>query len=154
MKRFITAFIAMMILTAVAAAQTPAVRWRTTVKMTSPTEGVVTVRALVGQGWHLYGFDLPDGGPKPTVFDFSKSKGVEFTGVVTPSTKPVSAVDPLFKKTLQWWDANVSFSRTFKVTDRAGAHIGLSIKYMACDGNQCMPPKTENISVAVPEFKK
>ncbi len=144
----------MMILTAVAAAQTPAVRWRTTVKMTSPTEGVVTVRALVGQGWHLYGFDLPDGGPKPTVFDFSKSKGVEFTGVVTPSTKPVSAVDPLFKKTLQWWDANVSFSRTFKVTDRAGAHIGLSIKYMACDGNQCMPPKTENISVAVPEFKK
>ncbi len=154
MKRFITAFIAMMILTAVAAAQTPAVRWRTTVKMTSPTEGVVTVRALVGQGWHLYGFDLPDGGPKPTVFDFSKSKGVEFTGVGTPSTKPVSAVDPLFKKTLQWWDANVSFSRTFKVTDRAGAHIGLSIKYMACDGNQCMPPKTENISVAVPEFKK
>lgn len=143
-----------MILVTVAAAQTPAVRWRTTVKMTSPTEGTVTVRALIGQGWHLYGFELPDGGPKPTVFDFLKSRGVEFTGDVKPSVKPVSAVDPLFRKTLEWWDANVAFSRSFKVTDRAAAHIGLSIRYMACDGNQCMPPKTENISVAVPEFKK
>ena len=143
-----------MILAAVAAAQTPAVRWRTVVKMTSPTEGTVTVRALVGQGWHLYGFDLPEGGPKATVFDYSKSKGVEFIGEVTPSVKPVSAVDPLFKKTLEGWETNVVFTRRFKVVDRAAAHIALSIRYMTCDGNQCMPPKTENISVAVPEFKK
>lgn len=139
-----------MILCVSSIAQSPAVRWRTAVKMTSATEGTVTVRALVGQGWHLYGFDMPDGGPKPTVFDFSKSTGVEFVGDIAASSSPVEAVDPLFKTTLQWWDSNVAFTRKFKVTDPSAARIGLSIRYMACDGNRCMPPKTENISVAVP----
>ena len=51
------------------------VKWRISVKMTSKTEGVVTIRAIVGQGWHLYGLDIPKGGPKPTSFNFSKSEG-------------------------------------------------------------------------------
>ena len=133
----------------------PPVRWRTIVKMTSPTEGNVTFRALISQGWHLYGLEVPEGGPKATTFDLSKSTGVEFTGPVKPARAPLSVEDAMFGMTLTWWDSNVAFSVPFRLAPEKGeARIGASITYMSCDGASCRPPKTERISAPVPSYSK
>ncbi len=137
----ITAFMTM--------AQTPAIRWRTQVRMQNATEGTVTFRALIAEGWHLYGLTLPQGGPRPTQFDLSGSTGIEFTGPVRPERAPVSVDDPLFDMTLTWWDSNIAFTVPFRVTDAATARINAKITYMVCDGNSCMPPKTESIAAPV-----
>ena len=63
LKRFYLLLIAAVLAVGTAMAQ-DAIRWRTTVKMTSDTEGVLTVRALVADGWHLYGTKLPKGSCK------------------------------------------------------------------------------------------
>lgn len=131
----------------------PPVRWRTSVKMTSDNAGVVTFKALVLSGWHLYGFEQPQGGPKPTVFDLSQSVGVEFTADVTPARAPLSVDDPMFGKTVNWWDTNISFTVPFRLTG-ADAVIKAAITYMTCNGNTCRPPKTERISAAVPANKR
>lgn len=120
-----------------------AIRWRTTAKMTSDTEGVLTVRALVADGWHLYGTKLPKGGPKPTVLDFSKSVGVKFIGDFKPSVAPVTKQDATFGMALSFWGQNVTFTRRFKLTGaKEKAQINGSITFMGCNDETCLPPKT------------
>jgi thiol:disulfide interchange protein DsbD len=65
MKKLTFLFVALIISAVTAMAQSP-IKWRTTYKMTSQTEGVLTVKAIVTEGWHLYGTELPEGGPKAT----------------------------------------------------------------------------------------
>ncbi len=73
MKR-IFLFLCVALFAAVAVMAQNPIRWRMTVKMTSETEGVITLRALVDEGWHLYGTQLPEDGPKPTKISFTDSQ--------------------------------------------------------------------------------
>ena len=52
MKKYLIAFVAVMAVVFGATASQP-VKWRTSVRMTSPTEGTVTVRAIIPEGFHL-----------------------------------------------------------------------------------------------------
>lgn len=146
--------LAVIILAAISASAENPIRWRTSVKMTSKTEGVITVRAIVSQGWHVYGLELPDGGPRPTTIDFSSSTGIKLVGKVTPARKASAHNDDVFGMTLYWWDSNVNFTQKFKVTDKSKAKINGKISYMSCNDETCMPPATESISLAVPAYKK
>lgn len=158
MKKKILALVAIMIMTAVSAMaqqlgggqQTAPVRWRTTVKMTSATEGVLTLKALVTSGWHLYGTDIPKGGPVATTLNFDASKGVKFTAPFKPSKAPLTKDDKTFGMTLSWWETNVTFTRPFRLTGKAAdAEIVGSIRYMSCNDQTCSPPKTENVKLKV-----
>lgn len=134
-------------------AQKP-IKWRSSVKMTSKTEGVVTIKAIIQPGWHLYGTNLPEGGPKATKFDLSSSKGVKFVGQLTPSVKPKTVFDKSFGMNLNWWDQSLSFTQKFKVTDKKNAKIIGSISYMGCNDETCLPPSTQTINLIVPTYKK
>lgn len=125
------------------------VRWRTVVKAAGGDTCTVTFKALVAPGWHLYGADIPEGGPHATVFDLSGSRGVEFTAPLKPSVAPKIVNDEMFGMQLSWWDSNVEFSAPFVVTDKADARIECRISFMSCDGESCRPPKTETVSVPV-----
>lgn len=143
--------IAAMAFTFAAQAQSP-VRWRTSVKMISSAEGEISVKALISEGWHLYAFEMPDGGPKPTRFDFSGCVGIKLDGDIRPSESPITQMDPLFGKTLSWWDRNVTFTQRFTVDDRKDARVRVSITFMCCNGGTCTPPKTETITTIIPEY--
>lgn len=125
------------------------ISWRVSVKMTSTTEGVAIIKAIITPGWHLYGTSLPQGGPKPTVISFSESTGVVFTSDLTASQKPLITTDKVFGMDLSWWDKNVTFRRKFKVNDASKAKIAGSITYMGCNDVTCAPPATEKFSKPV-----
>ena len=131
-------------------AQAPAnpVRWRAFAS-TEGAAGTLTVRALVSDGWHLYGLELPKGGPKATKIDLTGSTGVEFTGDIVPTRRPLTVDDPMFGMKLTWWDSKVDFTAPFKVTDASNAQIKVSVTYMTCDGTTCRPPKTDIITIPV-----
>ena len=129
-------------------AQNP-IKWRSSLKMTNATEGIVTVKAIIQSGWHLYGFDLPKGGPKSTSFDFSGSSGIELIGAVNPSIKPVEVFDNMFQLMLNWWDSNVTFTQRFKATGEKPTIKGV-ITYMGCNEQTCTPPRKENITLTIP----
>lgn len=152
--RLLLILIAAIAVTAVSAQDSVVpVRWRTVVKMTSPTEGKVTFRALVAQGWHLYGLEIPQGGPKATRFDLGASTGIEFTSPVQPSREPLTVDDPLFGMSLTWWDSNVNFTVPFRLTGEGTPELKATISYMSCDGNSCRPPRTERINAPVPPYQ-
>ena len=158
MKKICFLMLSLIMAMAIAAtAQTPggaAVKWRTSVSMKSPTEGTVTVRAIIPEGWHIYGMHMPEGGPKATSLDFAGSTGVEFAGQTKAEPAPTKGRDEAFGEELEWWEGRVAFTRRFRVTDAAKARINLKATYMSCSGTNCLPPRSENISVPVPAYKK
>lgn len=140
----------------IANSQTPEenpIKWRMSVKMTSATEGVVTVTAIVSPGWHLYGMNLPEDGPISTTFDFGDSKGIKFKGEFTPSEKPGTHKDSNFGMELQWWEKNVSFSRKFVLTGKVSdAVVSGSVRFMACNDMNCIPPKTVSFKTNIKPY--
>lgn len=126
------------------------VKWRVNVKMSSATEGEVIITASIDDGWHLYGMDIPKGGPKPTRIEFADSKGVTFVGELKSSVEPVKYRDDMFGMTLSCWEKRVTFRRKFKVTDKKTAQIGGSISFMSCNNQNCSAPSVEKFSKKVP----
>lgn len=153
MKRISLIFALILFSVVSMSAQKP-IKWRSSVKMTSKTEGVITIRAIIQQGWHLYGTNLPQGGPKATKFDFSSSKGIELVGQVTPSVNPKTVFDKSFGMNLNWWEQSLTFTQKFKVTDKSIAKIIGSVSYMGCNDETCLPPATQAIKLSVPAYKK
>ena len=126
-------------------AQNAPIRWRMTVKMTSATEGVATLRALIEPGWHLYGFEMPEDGPKATAISFEKSEGIKLVGALTPERKAVVTDDPVFGVKLTWWDSNIAFTQKFKLVKGKTPRLEAGISYMGCNDQTCLPPKTESL---------
>lgn len=124
------------------------VKWEQKIEMTSTDEGVAVFSATIDPHWHIYGLKLPEGGPRPTVFDFSEVKGATLVGEITPSVPPVTEHDATFNLDLSWWENKVSFTQKFKLDkDSKGFLIKGNIIFQACstvDGS-CIPPTKEPI---------
>lgn len=122
------------------------IKWTSSIDMTSEDEGVVKFTANIEDGWHLYGLDLPEGGPISTAFDFSTLEGAELVGDITPSEAPIEKTDMIFHLKLSWWENDVTFSQKFKVTSKDGFKIDGHIKFMGCNDKTCLPPQKESFS--------
>lgn len=117
--------------------------WSSTIKMTSNNEGVMTFKASIDDGWHLYSFDLPENGPNATKISFEKTSGIELLGEIVPSRQPIDTVDLVFNIRVGWWDADVEFSQKFKVLEEGKYDIAGEIYFQACNGETCIAPTTE-----------
>lgn len=120
------------------------VKWKSAIKMTDATNGVVTFTATVDAGWHVYGTHLPSGGPEPTSVQWN-NHGVKLVGGLTPSKAAHKQHDETFDMDLSWWTGSVTLSQKFTVTAKEYKIEG-SIRYMACDDENCTPPKSESFS--------
>lgn len=120
------------------------VKWKSAIKMTDATNGVVTFTATVDAGWHVYGTHLPSGGPEPTSVQWN-NQGVKLVGGLTPSKAAHKQHDETFDMDLSWWTGSVTLSQKFTVTAKEYKIEG-SIRYMACDDENCTPPKSESFS--------
>ena len=125
------------------------IKWNTSVKMDNDTEGTVTLDALIEDGWHLYSLSLPEGGPNPTTITFDEVEGIVFTDEVTPSRPAKEQVDMMFHLKLGWWDADVSFTRNFKITQPGSHKITGTVSFQGCNDQTCVMPKKESFSLMV-----
>ena len=122
--------------------------WRSNVKMLSATEGEIIVKVNIEPGWHLYGMNLPKGGPKSTVFDFKASTGIKLKGKLSQSVAPVTRMDNMFNIKLTYWTGDVTFRQRFVVTG-ASPKVEGTVSYMGCNDQTCSPPSVFKISKAV-----
>lgn len=144
-RRFLLIFTLMVIGASSAFAQIfDPVKWKSAIKMTDATNGVVTFTATVDAGWHVYGTQLPSGGPEPTSVQWN-NQGVKLVGGLTPSKAAHKQHDETFDMDLSWWTGSVTLSQKFTVTAKEYKIEG-SIRYMACDDENCTPPKSESFS--------
>ena len=131
-----------------------AVSWARSVEDKSPTEKVLVFTATVKDPWHLYGTELPKGGPTPTHLLVDKIAGAELVGGLVSSQKPIEKYDPNFEMTLRFFSGKVSFRQKIRITDpKKFAFVG-AIRYMACNDEQCLPPANWEFTVQTKELGK
>lgn len=121
------------------------IKWKNDISLDDASgKGKMTFSATIEKGWHLYGLDLPDGGPRPTVFKFDKLDNVELVGKVTPTVKPIEKVDMVFHLNLSWWESDVTFVQEFKIKKKGSPYaIEGSVSFQGCNDNSCIPPSDE-----------
>ena len=131
-----------------------AVSWARSVEDKSPTEKILVFTATVKDPWHLYGTELPKGGPTPTHLLVDKIAGAELVGGLVSSQKPIEKYDPNFEMTLRFFSGKVSFRQKIRITDpKKFAFVG-AIRYMACNDEQCLPPANWEFTVQSKELGK
>lgn len=140
MKRFVLILIAAFILNGLNAAILQPVKWTTKIEMTGETEGAIFFSADIEPGWHLYGMNLPQGGPKSTVISIGSIEGAVLSGELTPSVKPQEGIDEIFNLKLSWWANNVTFIQRFKLEGSKGCRIAGEISFQACNNKTCISP--------------
>lgn len=146
MKKTIITLLALVAVVLTAMAQERPIRWRLAVSRVAPDSAVVTVRAIVAPGWHLYGTEMPADGPRPTTFDFSGSDGVEPAGEMKPDRAPVEGTDEMFGAPLSWWDAPVAFAMPVRITAPEAFTVKVTVGFMGCNDVTCLPPSTQTLT--------
>ena len=119
------------------------IKWSQSIKMTSKTEGKVVFDVQIDKGWHMYGFDLPEGGPKSTSIIFDKVDGIEFVGELIASEEPIKKFDSIFNLDLTWWDSNFKIEQNFKLLSSNPLEIKGRIEYQGCNDQSCIAPQKE-----------
>lgn len=145
MKRYLLAIIATIaVISGIHAQILKPVTWSSSVEMNDERNGRLIFKASIDEGWHLYGIDLPDGGPNPTTFTFDKVEGMTLNGDITPSRKPHEQVDMVFHLKLNWWEDKVDFYQDFTLNEPNGAYlVEASVRFQGCNDGSCIPPSTE-----------
>lgn len=127
--------------------------WTSKIEMTGAKTGRIILTLTPASGWHIYGFEVENGGPKPMIADFNKSTGIKFKGDWKYSVAPVKEFDELFGIEVTYWKTRVVLSRDFEASDISNAKIVGTISYQGCNGETCNPPQKYNVSLTLPSKK-
>ena len=125
------------------------ITWEVSVENNTSTNATIKFAAAIENGWHLYGFDLPDDGPNSTSIAFDLPEGVTTKGELTPSRTPVEKFDPVFSLKLSWWDSAVSFTQELSISDGKAHEITGTIFFQGCNDRTCISPQKEPFNVTV-----
>ncbi len=109
----------------------------------------VRITATVEKGWHIYSQGTPDGGPSPTVINFSKNPLVELNGKIKEVGDMHKKFEEVFDVNVHYYDNKVEFIQLVKLKSSAKTNLSGTIDYMVCNNEQCLPPKTISFSVAI-----
>lgn len=133
------------------------VDWNYSWKEVGEKTYVLTFKAEVDEGWHIYSQFTDPSGPIPTSFNFEELGGVKLEGKVEESGPMHRGVDEIFGVEVAYFEGDGTFKQ--KVTF-AGESTTISgyLEYMVCDDSRCLPPATEDFSftleaTAKPETK-
>lgn len=103
----------------------------------------VVMVARIEPGWHLYSMNIPEDGPKPTVFTFEEINGAELIDKVSSISKVTKKYDEMFLMELSWYNISATFIQKFKISDIEQFSIKGNVEFMACNDESCSPPTIE-----------
>lgn len=128
------------------------IKWTQSQQKVSDTEADIIFTAQIGKGWHLYGTNLPDGGPTPTQLEVDKITGGSLVGKLTGDRAPISKHDAMFDMQISYWEGKVTLRQRVKVTDPEKFKFEGALRYMICDDEQCMPPTNHEFSLTAKQL--
>ena len=150
MKKFSLLIVAVLITITAAVAQIHnPVKWTVASKKINEKEAVVFIKATIQNGWHIYGQNVPDGGPIPTSFTYKTSKDFSLNGNTIPNTKAKSKYEEVFKMNVPYFNQEVIFQQKVKLTANKATVVTGTVEFMACDKTQCLPQDEYTFSVTI-----
>jgi hypothetical protein len=120
------------------------VRWR------ARAEGAAKVHLVadVAEGWHLYSMKEIPGGPKATRIELVDPAAWEWAAAIE-APEPELAPDTNFGTEVEYYVGEVDFVLHPR-RKQAAKPLALRVRYQCCSATECLPPKTEVFTVAMP----
>ena len=123
------------------------VNWKFSSKQLSDEIYELRFIASIDKGWHMYGLEIPDGGPIATSFNFNENPDVEFINKTLPSRKAEVKFDPTFEMDLELFDNHIEFTQEVRILSGKSVTVDGYLEFMACDDSKCLPPKEVDFSL-------
>jgi len=123
------------------------VKWSVASKKLNNKEAVVFIKATIDNGWHIYGLNVPDGGPIATSFAFQTSKDYGLQGKVA-APAPQSKFEKAFEMNVPYYAKEVTFQQKVKLNKNQTTVKG-TVDFLACDAETCLPPEEYALNVTI-----
>jgi len=104
--------------------------------------------ATIGEHWHIYAMDLPEGGPIPTTFRIDSIPGVKPDGKAYEVTKPVEVMDEAFGFKIKTFSDKAEFRQKI-ISDSSVLSVKGTVNFMACNNSTCSPPKDVEFEIKI-----
>lgn len=111
-------------------------------------------KVSIDNGWHVYGQNLPSGGPVSTSFHFEKIIGGKLMGNVTSSSPIIREYDKTFSMNLSWYEHQAVFVQKVAVSDPTHFYVEGYVEFMGCNDENCLPPSKIPFSFGNPSISK
>ena len=138
----------LIITTAVLKAQ-EVVKWTFQAKFIADKTYEIHFTSTIQNPWHIYSQTSPEGGAFPTKIVFNKNPLVSIEGKVKEVGKVVSKYEEVFETTVKYFEGQADFVQKIKLKASAKTKLSGSIEFMACNDEQCLPPKTIQFSIPI-----
>lgn len=121
------------------------IQWNAQLSDIENGKAELTVSATIPEGWHVYGFTMPEldenaGVPDPTSLELSLPEGVSVDGDLVTSGSESMHFDDFMNLNLPWLTGTVTFSQKLTVEASASGKLTGTVHYMACTDVSCTPP--------------
>ena len=94
------------------------VDFKVSYKRVSPTEVDVIFTGKAAPGWHIYGTNIPDGGPTPASFNIDSAKGARLKGGLKGGPGLHTSVDPIFEMEVSYYEGTATFTQRVELQKR------------------------------------
>src|SRR3546814_20388903 len=95
------------------------VSWKYSARPAVTDEAVVSIKAVIEQGWHVYSQHIGEGGPIPTSFKFTPSEDYELIGKVEEKSKVEKLMDPNFGIEVAYFSNEEIFEQRIRLKKHA-----------------------------------
>lgn len=114
------------------------VRWETHINRISTDTLELVFRASIESPWHMYGVNIPEGGPIATSVVFDSTGAFYSTGATSQMPEPEIIDDKIFNMQLELHSGDVVFSQKIvRYTDESFEVTG-TVEYMTCSDMECV----------------
>ena len=126
------------------------VKWIFSAEPADNGEVILHFKATIDKTWHMYGLDLPEGGPQSTVFNYTPDKGYKVLGKMEFKPAPTEVFDDVFKIKVKYFSGKVEFTQ--RIQPQGAKEVKGVVEYQTCKEGTCAF-NDEKFSIAIPEPK-
>jgi DsbC/DsbD-like thiol-disulfide interchange protein len=118
------------------------VKWTFGSATDNHNETLLTIKAEIKPGWHLYSQGIKEGGPIPTRFTFEPDDHYVLAGSTVEKGQALKFFDETYEMEITWFTGEVIFLQKIK-TNPSLATVRGKVEYMTCNNEICIPDELE-----------
>ena len=122
------------------------VEWSFEKKQIDENQFELVFKATIDEDWHMYGLNIPEGGPIATSVNFDDSEKFILEGSPKPEPQAKIKHDPSFDMDLELFSNKVVLTQKIIRTASDAFEITGFVEYMSCDESRCLPPSDESFT--------
>jgi Disulphide bond corrector protein DsbC len=127
------------------------IQWNSTVKKISSATYEIRLLAAIQKPWHIYAQATPEGGPLPTKITFAKNPLVTLVGKTQEVGRVVQKHEAVFDVDVLYYEGIVDFVQRLKLKKPIKTSVQVTIEYMICNDEMCLPPATQKFTLSLGE---